>query len=162
MASGWRSRWMACWTSACSTRRAWPRHRRCSAVSPRGICEESLGAVSASSSSSASPDSSPPTSASCSSDPRRSRRGMSDAAATDVRGRYAALSARLEGADASADRSALKADIIELFRTVERELTELGALKEDVKRLVERWKAIGGATQTPALQPAAPLRADHI
>ncbi len=88
---------------------------------------------------------------------------MSDAAATDVRGRYAALSARLEAADASADRSALKADIIELFRTVERELTELGALKEDVKRLVERWKAIGGATQTPALQPAAPpLRADHI
>ena len=88
---------------------------------------------------------------------------MSDAAATDVRGRYAALSARLEDADASADRSALKADIIELFRTVERELTELGALKEDVKRLVERWKAIGGATQTPALQPAAPpLRADHI
>jgi tetratricopeptide (TPR) repeat protein len=88
---------------------------------------------------------------------------MSDAAATDVRGRFAALSARLDGVDASADRSALKADIIELFRTVERELAELGALKEDVKKLVERWKAIGGTTQTPALQPAAPpLRADHI
>ena len=88
---------------------------------------------------------------------------MSDAVATDVRGRYAALSARLDGADGSVDRSALKADIIELFRTVERELAELGALKEDVKKLVERWKAIGGATPTPALQPAAPpLRADHI
>ena len=88
---------------------------------------------------------------------------MSDAVATDVRGRYAALSARLDGADGSVDRSALKADIIELFRTVERELAELGALKEDVKKLVERWKAIGGATQTPALQPAAPpLRADRI
>ena len=88
---------------------------------------------------------------------------MSDAVATDVRGRYAALSARLDGADGSVDRSALKADIIELFRTVERELAELGALKEDVKKLVERWKAIGGATPTPALQPVAPpLRADHI
>ena len=88
---------------------------------------------------------------------------MPDAVATDVRGRYAALSARLDGADGSVDRSALKADIIELFRTVERELAELGALKEDVKKLVERWKAIGGATPTPALQPAAPpLRADHI
>jgi len=88
---------------------------------------------------------------------------MSDAAATDVRGRYAALSARLDGADGSVDRSALKADIIELFRTVERELAELATLKEDVKKLVERWKAIGGATPTPALQPAAPpLRADHI
>jgi tetratricopeptide (TPR) repeat protein len=88
---------------------------------------------------------------------------MSDAVAADVRGRYEALSARLKGADASADRSALKADIIELFRTVERELAELGALKEDVKKLVERWKAIGGGTPTPALQPATPpLRADHI
>jgi tetratricopeptide (TPR) repeat protein len=91
---------------------------------------------------------------------------MSDVVATDVRERYAALSARLDDADASADRTALKADIIELFRTVERELAELGALKNDVKKLVERWKAIGGAatpTPTPALQPAAPpLRADHI
>ena len=88
---------------------------------------------------------------------------MSDVAATDVRGRYAALSARLEGAGAAADRNALKADIIELFRTVERELAELGALKEDVKKLVERWKAIGGGTPTQPLQPAAPpLRADHI
>ena len=88
---------------------------------------------------------------------------MSDAAATDVRGRFAALSARLDAVDASADRSALKADIIELFRTVERELVELGALKEEVKKLVERWKAIGGGTPTPVLQPATPpLRADHI
>ena len=40
----------------------------------------------------------------------------------------------------STDRTALKADIIELFRAVEREITELGTLKEDVKKLVERWK----------------------
>jgi len=58
---------------------------------------------------------------------------------------------------------ALKADIIELFRTVERELAELGALKEDVKKLVERWKAIGGGTPPSVPQPAAPpIRADHI
>ncbi len=88
---------------------------------------------------------------------------MSDALATDVRGRVAALSARLDAADACTDRSALKADIIELFRTVERELAELGALKEDVKKLVERWKGIGGATQPTAPQPVAPpIRADHI
>jgi tetratricopeptide (TPR) repeat protein len=88
---------------------------------------------------------------------------MPDAVATDVRERYAALSARLDGADACVDRTALKADIIELFRTVERELAELGALKEDVKKLAERWKAIGGATQPTTPQPVAPpLRADHI
>ena len=88
---------------------------------------------------------------------------MADAPAGDVRGRYAALSARLDAADASTDRVALKADIIELFRAVERELAELGALKEDVKKLAERWKMVGGATHPTAPQPVAPpLRADHI
>ena len=88
---------------------------------------------------------------------------MADAPAIDVRGRYAALAARLDAADAGADRGALKADIIELFRTVERELAELGVLKEDVKKLVERWKAIGGGTPPSVPQPAAPpIRADHI
>jgi len=88
---------------------------------------------------------------------------MADAPAIDVRGRFAALSARLDAADAGADRIALKAEIIELFRTVERELAELGALKEDVKKLVERWKSIGGATPPSAPQPIAPpVRADHI
>jgi len=88
---------------------------------------------------------------------------MADAPAIDVRDRYAALSARLDAADGGADRTALKAEIIELFRTVERELAELGALKEDVKKLVERWKAIGGGTPPSAPQPIAPpVRADHI
>ena len=87
---------------------------------------------------------------------------MADAPAEDVRGRYAALMARLDAADGSTDRTALKADIIELFRAVERELTELGALKEDVKKLAERWKTTGGAMQPTAPQPVAPVRADHI
>jgi tetratricopeptide (TPR) repeat protein len=88
---------------------------------------------------------------------------MADASTGDARERYAALSARLDGADASTDRSALKADIIELFRAVERELAELGSLKEDVKKLAERWKTVGGATQPTAPQPVAPpVRADHI
>jgi len=88
---------------------------------------------------------------------------MADAPAGDVRGRYAALLARLDAADASTDRAALKADIIELFRAVERELGELGALKEDVKKLAERWKLTGGAVQPTAPQPvASPVRADHI
>jgi tetratricopeptide (TPR) repeat protein len=88
---------------------------------------------------------------------------MPEALAMDVRERYAALSARLDAADASTDRTALKADIIELFRTVERELAELGALKEDVKKLAERWKTIGGTAHPTAPQPVAPpVRADHI
>src|SRR4030095_13883159 len=87
---------------------------------------------------------------------------MADGPAEDVRGRYAALAARLDAADGSTDRTALKAAIIELFRAVERELTELGALKEDVKKLAERWKTTGGVMQPTAPQPVAPVRADHI
>ena len=60
--------------------------------------------------------------------------------------------------DASTDRPALKADIIELFRAVERELTELGALKEDVKKLAERWKTIGGVTQPHGAAAGRPRR----
>src|SRR5678816_4415027 len=88
---------------------------------------------------------------------------MPDVPAGDLRQRYAELSARLDAADASTDRAALKAEIIELFRAVEREITELAALKEDVKKLADRWKTAGGATQPTAPQPVAPpLRADHI
>jgi tetratricopeptide (TPR) repeat protein len=88
---------------------------------------------------------------------------MVEAPPDDVRDRYAALVARLDAADASTDRTALKADIIELFRTIEREITELSTLKDDVKKLAERWKSIaGGATAPSAPQPTAPLRADHI
>ena len=91
---------------------------------------------------------------------------MADASNNGVRGRYEVLAARLEEADSSTDRAALKADIIELFRAVEREISDLTALKEDIKKLVERWKALGGATDSgvphPAAQPSAPVREDHI
>ena len=91
---------------------------------------------------------------------------MADSENNGVRGRYAGLVARLDAADETTDRAALKADIIELFRAVEREIGELSTLKEDVKKLAERWKTIGGASQPPsqlsAPQPAAPVRSDHI
>ena len=91
---------------------------------------------------------------------------VDEQAPDDVRGRYERLAVRLESADASTDRGALKAEIIELFRAVEREIGELTGLKEDVKKLVERWKSLGGApaptAPQPSAQPAAPVRSDHI
>ena len=92
---------------------------------------------------------------------------MADGLADGVRARFGVLAARLDGADASTDRGALKEDIIALFRAVDREIGELTALKDDVKKLAERWKALGGATTTSgpqrsALHPAAPVRSDHI
>src|SRR5512147_2048889 len=97
----------------------------CFAVSPPATCAGSFDAATVSWCFSTSLGCSPRTSASCSSDHRRSPRGMPDAPADDVRGRYAALAARLDAADASTDKAALKADIIELFRAVERELADL-------------------------------------
>jgi tetratricopeptide (TPR) repeat protein len=87
---------------------------------------------------------------------------MPDAPGADARRRYVELAARLDAADASTDRAALKAEIIELFRAVEREIAALGTLKEDVKKLAERWKTAGGAAYPTGPQPVAPLRADHI
>ncbi len=91
---------------------------------------------------------------------------MADASHNGVRGRYELLAARLDEADTSTDRAALKAEIIELFRALEREIGELTALKEDVKKLAERWKSLGSAADPaapqPAAQPSAPVRSDHI
>ena len=89
---------------------------------------------------------------------------MPDAPSGDVRERYAALVARLDTADASTDKAALKTDIIELIRAVDREIADLSALKDEAKKLPERWKALpGAATATSSgLQPSAPVRADHI
>lgn len=66
-------------------------------------------------------------------------------------------------ADAAASRDELKQDIIALFRAVDREITELSGLKEEIKGLVERWKALAG-DEEPALGPATvpPTRADHL
>jgi tetratricopeptide (TPR) repeat protein len=88
---------------------------------------------------------------------------MADPHETDLRARYAALVARLDTAGAATDKPALKADIIELFRAVEREIAALGTLKEDVKKLAERWKTVGSGPMMPtAPAPVAPVIADHI
>src|SRR3954452_5308736 len=113
-------------------------HPRCFAAWPRATCAASSGGVNDSWCSSMCRGCFPRTSGLCSKNRWRSPRGMPDAVATDVRQRYAELFARLDAADAATDRAALKAEIIELFRAVEREITELAALKEDVKKLAER------------------------
>ncbi|MFP5355117.1 MAG: tetratricopeptide repeat protein [Gemmatimonadota bacterium] len=93
-----------------------------------------------------------------------------------LREHYDELRAALGAADAGERRDELKAEIIALFRAVERELTELAALKEDVKGLVQQWKALEAPDSPPAPAPvvtadaekaapqrgATPTRADHL
>ena len=59
---------------------------------------------------------------------------------TDGRSRHAAIAARLQGPMTQVERDAVKAEIVALYKSVEQQLAELGALKEDVKALIERWK----------------------
>jgi tetratricopeptide (TPR) repeat protein len=64
----------------------------------------------------------------------------------------ARLSARLLPFDSvdDAERAALKADIIALYRDVDRDLAALVAVKEEVKELVAKWKRL------PSGDPASP------
>ena len=77
---------------------------------------------------------------------------MADSVA-EARARHAAIAARLATMRTQADRDAVKAEIASLYKGVEQQITELSAVKDDVRRLIERWKstaANGAATPTPA------------
>jgi tetratricopeptide (TPR) repeat protein len=99
---------------------------------------------------------------------------MSDASPEAWRARYAEIDAklgRLEGASAP-EQQAVKSDIIALFRGVEGRLAELqqqvadlSALKDEIKTLVDRWKAFQASapSQAPQFSGERPVvHADHI
>jgi tetratricopeptide (TPR) repeat protein len=75
-----------------------------------------------------------------------------------------ALDAKLEGPDATAQRDNLKVEIISFFKAIEQEIVDLTNLKDDVKKLVDKWKALqAGATLAPAFDAERPVvHADHI
>ncbi|HSA57365.1 MAG TPA: tetratricopeptide repeat protein [Gemmatimonadaceae bacterium] len=86
---------------------------------------------------------------------------------------FATIDAALGSAAAPANKGALKAQIIDLFRGLEREIGELMALKAEVRELVARWKSVadGDETTTTSMLPApvggvgveaSPTRADHL
>ncbi|MGQ0714064.1 MAG: tetratricopeptide repeat protein [Gemmatimonadaceae bacterium] len=98
---------------------------------------------------------------------------MADGSSTDLRARHAAIEARLDSTKTSAEREALKGDIVALFKQLEAQITDLTSLKDDVKRLVEKWKSLqatlpASATatspgSTPQFAPERPKPiADHL
>ena len=90
---------------------------------------------------------------------------MADRSEEPVRARYQSIAQRLETVATPEERDAIKAEIIALFRSVEQELTDLAALREEIKVLVDRWKRIPG-TSRPATPPQVegmkPVMADHL
>jgi tetratricopeptide (TPR) repeat protein len=92
---------------------------------------------------------------------------MRDNGRTPFREALARIDESLAAPDAAARKDALKTDIIALFRSVDREIAELAALKEEIKGLVGRWKSIDGEDPAPAPVPEpvaafVPTRADHL
>jgi tetratricopeptide (TPR) repeat protein len=80
---------------------------------------------------------------------------------------YARIEHSLEAPGAVSRKATLKADIITLFKAVDRELAELAVLKDDIKGLVSRWKAMEGegpgSSPAPAVeQTSGPTRSDHL
>lgn len=85
---------------------------------------------------------------------------------------YRAIEEALRAPDAIHQRERLKEDIIQLYKTLDKEIAELTELKEGVKRLVQVWKeiGIGGTTDGTSSHPeltsppvrGGPTRSDHL
>lgn len=90
---------------------------------------------------------------------------MADGTLAAYRAQYAAIDAKLEAGVASADRARVKADIVGLFKALEAQIADLVQLKDDIKSLVDKWKAqqATDGVQAPEFQGEKPVvHADHI
>ncbi len=96
---------------------------------------------------------------------------MSEQWLAALRVQYQDIDQRIGEAGDTAAREAVKRDIVALFKRVDGALTDLGQLKEEIRRLVERYKQSAPAAVTPAASPAsAPqfsgarpvVHADHL
>lgn len=81
-----------------------------------------------------------------------------------MRAAFESIRKRVESGDA-VDEAALKSELMGVFREVDQTLASLTALKEDIKQLVERWKArrASAPSLTPQFLGARPaLHEDHL
>ena len=74
---------------------------------------------------------------------------MADETLASYRARYTEVEQRLDAAaQASAgsldeqSRTAMKGEIIGLFKAVEQQVAEMTALKDEIKKLVDKWKTL--------------------
>ena len=83
------------------------------------------------------------------------------------RARYARIERQLDTPELPVEaRQALKTEIVGLFKGVEQEIADLSTLKDEIKRLVDRWKQLQSAaapSQAPQFSGDRPVvHADHI
>src|SRR5713101_806445 len=91
---------------------------------------------------------------------------MGDSSISTLRGQYREIEQRLNSVGNTAEREAIKRDIIDLFKRVDGSLGELTQLKEDIRALVDKYKqatAAADAPQAPQFTGARPaVQADHL
>jgi tetratricopeptide (TPR) repeat protein len=83
-----------------------------------------------------------------------------------LRSEYDAIARKLDAATASAERDSVKKEIINYFKQVDHLITDLTELKEDIRKLVERYKQVTTSTaaaSAPEFTSARPaVHADHL
>jgi tetratricopeptide (TPR) repeat protein len=91
---------------------------------------------------------------------------MTESPMTLLRGEYDAIARRLDNATAGAEREVVKRDIIGYFKQVDALISELAELKEDIRKLVERYKQMAASTaeaSAPEFTSARPaVHVDHL
>jgi tetratricopeptide (TPR) repeat protein len=92
---------------------------------------------------------------------------VADRTVDELRARRQALDARLDQPEAAAQLEELKSQIGALFKSVEQEIAELTAVRQDVLQLIEKWKGVKAKVPSksvaPQLVPEKPrVHADHI
>ena len=90
---------------------------------------------------------------------------MADETLASFRAQYTAIDAKLDAGVGGAERAQVKAEIVGLFKTIEAQIAEMTQLKDDIKLLVDKWKAQQSVTgvQAPEFQGEKPVvHADHI
>ena len=70
---------------------------------------------------------------------------MGDSVIDDLQSRCRALDARLDAEGAAGELDGLKVDIGALFKTVDQQIVALTSVRDDVLKLIEKWKGVRAA-----------------
>jgi tetratricopeptide (TPR) repeat protein len=85
---------------------------------------------------------------------------MSDLTST-YRSVIGALAARLDSPNAPAERDSIRAELVSLGKRLEQDLSDLNAMREEAKVLVDRWKGLQ-TSAAPTFSAEKPVVMDHI
>jgi tetratricopeptide (TPR) repeat protein len=89
---------------------------------------------------------------------------MADETLAGYRAKYAAIDKKLDAGLGDAERATVKGEIVGLFKSVEAQIADLTALKDEIKALVDKFKSLSAAaTMAPQFTGEKPVvHSDHI